>query len=219
MYNESFCLQLAKNIGLNVVNQKIYNFEDCRPVLCIERYDRKNWKRINQEDYCQALGLKKSEKYQSEGAYSGYQDLIAVADDLDISHNLLDFALFSYLIGNNDGHIKNLSLLYEQNFTVSLVPFYDLVCTEVYEGIDKTIAIPFGDYYYKEDICSDDIFILANQLNIEYKDVESRLDELVNILPKCLCETREKYPDLEIIDKIYKVVNNNIEIAKEKLLN
>ena len=39
VYNEHFCLKLTKNLRLNTINSKIYTFDNCRPFLCVERYD------------------------------------------------------------------------------------------------------------------------------------------------------------------------------------
>ena len=48
------------------------------------------------------------------------------------------------LVGNSDGHAKNLSLLHLPNGTIRLAPFYDLVCTRAIERIDSHLAFDVG---------------------------------------------------------------------------
>src|SRR5262249_28719841 len=66
--NEAFCLTLARRLNIpppavttGVAGKRIY--------LLVERYDRRNvgglWRRLHQEDYCQALGMLPSAKYES----------------------------------------------------------------------------------------------------------------------------------------------------------
>ena len=155
-----------------------------------------------------------------QGFYNGYRDIISIADNLEIEirHEILYFIIFYYLIGNNDGHLKNLSLLYEPNGNISLAPFYDLVCTEIYENIDNEMAIAFGSHYTKDDICYDDILILAGDLQMDYTDIERRLEELISILPSTINKTRNECDDRQIVEKISKKIIENIVIAKDKLL-
>jgi serine/threonine-protein kinase HipA len=47
------------------------------------------------------------------------------------------------LVGNMDGHAKNLSLLTSGKRT-RLAPFYDLVCTTVYPNLSQKLAFRIG---------------------------------------------------------------------------
>ena len=46
-------------------------------------------------------------------------------------------------MGNNDGHAKNLSLIYEPGGP-ALAPMYDVVSTHLYTQIDRELAIHVG---------------------------------------------------------------------------
>src|SRR4029453_13941256 len=66
--NEAFCLTLARRI--NIPTPKITTGQaGKRTYLLAQRYDRANvgqrWRRLHQEDYCQALGKPPSAKYES----------------------------------------------------------------------------------------------------------------------------------------------------------
>ncbi|MEO1610366.1 MAG: HipA domain-containing protein, partial [Pseudomonadota bacterium] len=66
--NEAFCLTLAKLCGLAVPDVTTGIASD-RTYLLIKRYDRLEqqgkWRRLHQEDFCQALGKLPSAKYEN----------------------------------------------------------------------------------------------------------------------------------------------------------
>lgn len=53
------------------------------------------------------------------------------------------WALFNVLVGNNDAHAKNLSLLYLPG-GLRLAPVYDVVSTGVYPQIDRHLSLELG---------------------------------------------------------------------------
>jgi serine/threonine-protein kinase HipA len=135
--NEYFCMQLAEAIGLRVSDTKFRKLPE--PVLLVHRYDRL-WQgdgearitRQHQIDACQALNLPPNLKYE-EPAYE-----YAVAQI-----TILNWILFNYLIGNTDAHAKNISFLVGRSSksarilgrtaSITVAPFYDLVCGSVYK--------------------------------------------------------------------------------------
>ncbi|MGE5562452.1 MAG: HipA domain-containing protein [Bacillota bacterium] len=146
--NEAFCLGLARRCGL-VVPGFTTGRAGARRYLLVERYDRRqrdrHWRRIHQEDFCQALGKPPSAKYERNQtgvrgptlvdmielarARAGPRDLLA----------LLDLAIFNILACNTDAHAKNYSLLIRGG-GASLAPAYDIMCAEPYENITRNLA-------------------------------------------------------------------------------
>ncbi|MFZ2656644.1 MAG: type II toxin-antitoxin system HipA family toxin [Victivallales bacterium] len=149
--NESLCMTLAKEVGLNVplVTIRLVGNKSC---IIVQRYDRiispeGTVTRIHQEDFCQALGFPPDRKYQQEGGPL-LRDCISLLREwsttpvLDI-RDFLDGLIFNVLIGNADAHGKNYSLLYSGRER-RLAPFYDLVCTLVWPELSKTPAMKIG---------------------------------------------------------------------------
>lgn len=220
VFNESFCLSLAQNMHLSAVEHRVYEYEDACPLLCVKRYDREEGKRLHQEDFCQILGLSHQKKYQEYGGFKGIGDVFDNAPhNLDIRHELLDFLLFSYFIGNNDGHIKNLSVIYRENGETSLAPLYDLVSTEVYPELSQDMAIAFGMHYKKSEICRDDLMALSCDLDIPLEDIEKRIEEFIETLPHALDKTKENCQDRKVISQIEAVVKNSITLAKRQFFS
>ncbi len=152
VFNEGFCLALAKALGLHVIEAEIPATKG-RDYLLVERYDRKrrpggDLQRLHQEDFCQALGFVPELKYQSEGGPTLKQcfDLLrgcAARPAIELMR-LLDEVVFNVLVGNNDAHAKNLALLYGER-GVELAPMYDISSTVVYEGLSPKFAMRIGD--------------------------------------------------------------------------
>ncbi len=147
--NEMFCMTLADKVGLPVPTASLHRQPET--VYLVERYDRarvgERLTRLHQIDFCQALNLPSSKKYEKEGGPS-FNDCFAIlriycrepAKDVQ---NLLSWVIFNYLIGNSDAHGKNLSLLMIPA-GVELAPFYDLLCTAVYPGLTHNLAFRIG---------------------------------------------------------------------------
>src|SRR5579862_2004816 len=140
VFNELLCLQLARAVNLSVASAEARSVDGLE-FLLVDRYDRRlvhrpegadHYVRLHQEDFCQALGIPSRNKYQSEGGPSLKDcfSLVRAATDIPVTHlnRLLDAVIFNYLIGNNDAHGKNFSLIYLEG-TAILAPLYDLVST------------------------------------------------------------------------------------------
>jgi serine/threonine-protein kinase HipA len=132
--NEWLCSRLLAALGLPVPECEILEFGS-RKVLSVRRFDREmnaeGWiARIPQEDFCQALGLPSSKKYESDGG-PGIRDIIRVLDTS--SHALEDKRIFVktqimfWLLAATDGHAKNFSIFHESGGRYRLTPIYDVL--------------------------------------------------------------------------------------------
>lgn len=151
--NECFCLQLAQKIGLNVAKASLHEISN-HPYLLVKRYDRietdNGVQRLHQEDFCQALAIIPEMKYQREGgpALAACFQLLRQVSSLPVIDikMLLQGILYNLIIGNNDAHGKNFSLLYHGKQT-RLAPFYDLISTSAYPSLSTKMAMKIGSKY------------------------------------------------------------------------
>lgn len=152
-YNELFCLKLWQAAGLPVADAEVI---DTGPgVLVVRRFDRMELadgglRLIHQEDFAQACGIGPASKYQAHGG-PGFAACAAVVQAVATVPArerglMLRWAIANYLTGNEDAHAKNLALLHEQE-GVRLAPFYDIVCTQVYGGLRRRMAMDYGGEY------------------------------------------------------------------------
>ncbi len=198
VHNEAFCMKLAAAAGLPTAPVKIRNVEGM-DYLLVERYDRHHRvspdgiqivERLHQEDFCQALGIVSEHKYEKEGGPSlkqcfGLIRNVSSAPGLDLRH-LLDTVIFNWLVGNNDAHGKNFSLLYTGNGTgraeTRLAPLYDIVSTVVYPELSGEMAMRIGDQYSSESVTPRDFEKLAEDAELGKPLVKRRVSELAEIL-------------------------------------
>jgi serine/threonine-protein kinase HipA len=120
-----------------------------RSYLLMRRYDRTNvggrWRRLHQEDYCQALGKPPSAKYESNQTGIGgptLKDMFEVTRRYMPPTNivrLLDMVVVNVLACNTDAHAKNYSIMIRAG-GASLAPMYDVMCGEVWESVTKNLA-------------------------------------------------------------------------------
>lgn len=157
--NEWLCMRLAQAVGLKAASVEMRRVEEI-DYLLIERYDRIRGEdgsivRLHQEDFCQAMGIVSERKYQNEGGPSLMQcfDLLRRVSSVPAVEigRLLNAVAFNFLIGNNDAHSKNFSLLYtfnvEKREITSLASLYDLVCTACYPELSGKMAMKIGGEY------------------------------------------------------------------------
>ncbi|MEM0954639.1 MAG: type II toxin-antitoxin system HipA family toxin [Pseudomonadota bacterium] len=150
--NENYCMALALACGLNAAATSAHSVAGIDYLLS-ERFDRSRMaegaiRRLHQEDFCQALGVRSEIKYQADGG-PGLADCFAVLRQVSTDivrdvRDLLEAVLFNLLIGNNDAHAKNYSVLYSENGSARLAPLYDLVCTVYYPEIENRLAMKIG---------------------------------------------------------------------------
>lgn len=182
IYNEAFCLALARKVNLPTAKAEIHKAENIEYLL-IERYDREPskansspLKRIHQEDFCQALGVFPENKYQNEGGPSLSQcfKLLRTQSALPVIDidRLIDVVIFNFLIGNCDAHGKNFSLLYDNQ--IRLAPFYDLVSTLYYPELSSKMAMKLGGEYDAKKISLKNFESLAKEAELSASGVQKR---------------------------------------------
>jgi serine/threonine-protein kinase HipA len=135
--NEFYCLKLLAALGLPVNDARIETFGKTK-ALIIERFDRR-WTRdgrllrLPQEDFCQALSVPPSRKYQSDGGPGlvSILDLLRGSDSPDEDRKAVFKAqIMFWLIGATDGHAKNFSVFLGPGGTYTLTPLYDVLTAQ-----------------------------------------------------------------------------------------
>lgn len=210
VHNEAFCMQLAAEVALPMAKTEIRTVEDVE-FLLVERYDRTfahdaagsvRLERVHQEDFCQALGIVSEMKYQKEGGPSLKQCFallreVSSAPVIDLAR-LLDAVLFNYLIGNNDAHGKNFSLIYRPaqsgQLDVRLAPLYDVVSTYFYPELTREMAMRIGDAYHCERVTKADFEKLAADAGLSRMLVNRRIPELAKSILSRLERARAESP-------------------------
>jgi serine/threonine-protein kinase HipA len=188
--NEYFCLRLARRLNLPTVEATLGQARE-QKYLLVKRYDRRArtagiWQRIHQEDFCQALGIVSSRKYQNEGGPSLLDCFRLLEKSSQPAADRLNFArylVFNYLLGNGDAHGKNYSLLHGDN-TIRLAPLYDIVCTAVYPDLDQRMAMKIGRHYEPDRVQAYHWEELCKQNKLSYPQMKRYILTLCQRLPE-----------------------------------
>jgi serine/threonine-protein kinase HipA len=225
--NESLCMKLAASAGLPAaaVETRTVGGVD---YLLMKRYDRTHRKvpvgepvleRLHQEDFCQAQGIVSETKYQKEGGPSlkqcfGLLREVSSTPVIDLAR-LLDAVIYNYLVGNNDAHGKNFSLLYHgvgtESMEVRLAPLYDIVCTVYYPELSRDMAMKIGGEYSSDKVKPKDFEILADEAGLAKALVKRRVPELADTVIASLGRVEIIHPVAEAVAALIKKRCENVQ--------
>lgn len=159
--------------------------------LLVPRYDRVveggRTTRLHQEDLCQALGIPPGRKYEEEKGPTFEQCFRLVArcsaeSALD-TLALIRWLAFNAIVGNADGHAKNLSLVRRADGGLRLAPFYDLLSTAAYPTVATRLAITIGNNTDPGKIMGRDWRQVAENLQIGPEFVIDKVRDLAESIP------------------------------------
>ncbi len=130
--NEDLTMHLAQIVGLNVPWHGLIKAKDGSLLYVIKRFDRlPKKKKLPQEDFAQLLGATRSTKYHSNmEKVCEIVEAFCSFPALELE-NVFKLTLFSFLIGNEDLHLKNFSVQTTLKGIVKLTPAYDLMNTTI----------------------------------------------------------------------------------------
>ena len=148
--NEHWCMTIAHESGIETARTEMMTSAGAA-VLVVERYDRTRkaggeQARVHQEDLAQALGRR--EKYEADGGPS----VTEIATVPGVTRAVLYRLVLNWMVGNADGHAKNISVLDPGTERARLAPAYDVLCTETYPGVPKDHAIRIGGARYPGEV-------------------------------------------------------------------
>lgn len=184
--NEAFCLTLARRLKIPTPDVTTGTAGE-RAYLLTKRYDRTDvggrWRRLHQEDFCQALGVPPSAKYEANR--TGFPGP-TLNDMFDLTRKrlpateilrLLDVVVINVLCANTDAHAKNYSIMIRGN-GASLAPTYDIMCGEVWGSVTKNLAQKIAGKNRGDDLDVKDWQRFARECGLNPKQVVARVAEL-----------------------------------------
>ncbi|MDM8515552.1 HipA N-terminal domain-containing protein [Desulfobacterales bacterium HSG16] len=118
---------------------------------------------------------------------------------------LLKWVFFNFLIGNMNGHAKNLSFLYHKR-QICLAPFYDLIATEIYESLTRKLAMKIGNENRPDWIMERHWERMASDIKLSLKVVKKHLAsfcvQLADTLDSTLTAFTWEYGENGLVRKI-----------------
>ena len=227
--NEAFSLALAGRLGLPAATAQPRRVEG-REFLLVKRYDRVEvdgrTRRLHQEDFCQALGIRSENKYESEGG-PGTEHCFAllraaVSTPALEAPKLLDSIGMSFLLGNHDAHGKNFSLLYSAGSArATLAPAYDLLSTFAYSAkydLSRKMAMRIGGENRPDYVRDRHLDRMLDTAGLANAPAKRRLRALADAAPKEAANLRREFDRQGWGDPILEQVVGVIETRSAMLL-
>lgn len=188
---EHLCLDAARMSGLSAAESRILAIEDVSAIV-VRRYDRRatpeGYRRIHQEDLCQALGVPPDRKYQVERGPGPVEIVALLRRVLPASRaeaqigRFVDALIFNWIIAGTDAHAKNYSLLLNRS-SIALAPLYDITSVLPFENerhmrLAMKIADDYALYNYRNPWP-----IAAANLGLNAEALDARVAHLCERVP------------------------------------
>jgi len=230
VFNEALCMKLAAAVGLPTASVETMKVDGV-DYLLVERYDRVHkqgpgtepvLERIHQEDFCQAMGIVSEHKYQKEGGPSlkrCFELLREVSSSpvIDLVR-LLEAVIYNYLVGNNDGHGKNFSLLYHglgtANPEIRLAPLYDIVSTVYYPELSQDMAMKIGGEYFSEKVTAKNFEQLAQEAGLARPLVRARVPQMAERVIAAVGKMEIAHPVAEKVAGLIRQRSEKVSLRK-----
>ena len=219
--NEFICIKAAEKLGIKVPDVKI-SYANKTKYLLIQRYDREvidnKIKRIHQEDFCQASNISSAYKYQAEGGVDFkrcFEILRATSQPAVAINQFIQLMIFNYLIGNNDAHGKNFSILHYDNREIKFAPAYDILCSQVYPGLSNKMAMKIGGHYKHDEILLRHFEKLATENDINFTQLKKVIKNQCETLPSIVVEVINSFENKIGKDILSVVQKNCTKLLKE----
>jgi serine/threonine-protein kinase HipA len=182
--NEDVTMRLARLIGIDVPLHGLLYSKDGTMTYFIRRFDRAGRnKKIPVEDFAQLSGKNRETKYDS----SMEQVILLIEKFCTFPAieklKLFNLTLFNYLIGNEDMHLKNFSVI-RGDLKVELSPAYDLLNTTIILDSQGELALSLNGK--KNKLKKNDFFeyLAKERLALTQKSIEQTKGQIRNALPK-----------------------------------
>lgn len=204
--NEFTAMSLADLAGVDIPEIKLVeldkldnlpqiNLPNEKLAFAIKRFDRDGNTRIHMEDFAQVLVKYPHEKYQS----ASYEQIGKVIYDFsgDGLADIQQFArrlLVNILLANGDAHLKNWSLLYQDQITPRLSPAYDIVTTSVYIEDEQEYALNFDKTKQWFSVNEERFVHWAKKAGIPWRAIKPHIHDTMEKVRTLWPEALEKLP-------------------------
>lgn len=197
--HEAALLGLSSRCGLATTEFEAKRFgADATSIqaILVTRFDRdvqgNEIRRVHSEDFCQALGLAPSLKYERNSISPDHRFSATAVGQIATKvsapglflQTFLDQTLFNLLVGNTDNHGKNGAILYRAGRT-ELAPLYDVVPVFMDRKVTHQFAFQMDQANYAEDLT--DVRLTEFMVDLGYrrpglKPVIARMRKFVDII-------------------------------------
>lgn len=211
--NEDLTMHLAAIAGIETAKHSLIKFHNGEIAYITKRFDRHGSEKISVEDMNQISGNLTSDKYM------GSVEKVAKLIQNLCTHNMLEvikfyrLIVFSFLTGNSDMHLKNYSLIKDNEGHVKLSPAYDLLSTKLALPKDKEdSALTINGK--KRNFRLNDFYVAAETMRISEKVRDKILFDLKNKIPVMMMFIEKSFLSEKSKSDYTKIVSDKAKILK-----
>jgi serine/threonine-protein kinase HipA len=191
--NEDLTMHMAAIMDMDVPVHGLLRSVDGSLTYFIKRFDREGRARLPVEDFAQLTGESRETKYDSSmekvaGVIGQFCTFPAIEQV-----RLFERVIFSFLVGNEDMHLKNFSLI-TRNGIVRLAPVYDFLNTTIaLKNAREELALPLRGK--KSRLTRNDFldYFARDRLQLNHRVLGDVLSRFTNAIPAWL----------ELVDKSF----------------
>jgi serine/threonine-protein kinase HipA len=180
--NEHLTQMMARQANIKTANCGLIPLANGDLAFISERFDRpRDGGKLHVEDFCQILEKRPEQKYigSIEQVAKSLRIITSKNAPEDNVLRLFEMAIFSFIVGNSDLHLKNISVLQTPHPTLS--PAYDLLCTDIWIKDDDQTALSLGGK--KNKLIAQDFLNLAEHLGIKEKVAQNVYVQMKKSIP------------------------------------
>lgn len=201
--NEHLTMQLARQVfGLSVAENALVAFADGEPAYLVRRFDiQPDGVRALQEDFAQLASRSEEthgRNYKYDYSYEGVGALLRrhVRAYPSESERFFRLVVFNYLIHNGDAHLKNFSLIRNEEYgDYLLTPAYDLLNTRLHVPNESRTALPLFANDFETDSYQANTFYAFDDFQELARRLELREQRFRKIMQAC-CDSKNAIDQL-----------------------
>ncbi|WP_106752033.1 type II toxin-antitoxin system HipA family toxin [Pannonibacter carbonis] len=187
--NEFSFMTIARQIGIDVPEIELIDLKSIdglpdglgrlrgEKAFAIKRFDRSDDGPVHIEDFAQVFGRYPFQKYD-QASYRNIATVLGIETTQGDVAEYIRRLVYSTLIGNDDMHLKNWSLIYYDRKTPSVAPAYDLLATIPYLP-SKTAAMKYVTTNVMAELTLKELAVLASKAKLPEKLVLDTAKETV----------------------------------------
>ena len=174
---EHLVMSMANECSIKTPMHALIKLKDNSFAYITKRIDRRKKQKIHMEDFCQLSNRLTEDKY-----HSSYEKVAKVIDKYSSIKNL-DKAelfyrlLFCFVTCNSDMHLKNFSLM-EENEKVYLSPFYDLLPVNILINDTEEVALTINSK--KRNIRKNDFIKYGENIGLDIKTINKYIAKIIS---------------------------------------
>lgn len=201
---EDATMHMAESIKIKTAEHTLIRLKSGELAYLSKRFDRIKKDKLHIEDMAQLTETLAENKYR--GSMERVGKVILKYSDypgIDVIR-FFELTLFSFISGNSDMHLKNFSLIRNEDDEIVLAPAYDLLATKLLLTADKedlalTLNGKKNNLIRKDfDLFADNLGINKSALKKIYEKFENSFDTFVKIIDKSFLsdQMKEEYINL-----------------------